>query len=186
MPKESSRKERKEQEGSPRGPKRRPLPKGQLGPDSRTRAPIRLRSPQLSTPHKQTQPQDLAFYRFQPIGIFKSQEVPDSQLKTWDRLCKEEADIAFRAYPRNSFDEMIQLTEEGKLWSYPIDNEAGLYDKFVYYYYHKHRFDKELIFSNNPQDWMKRPKSPSTSMFFLMICLMTYQTLNRLKISWRQ
>lgn len=27
---------------------------------------------------------------------------------------------------RNGFDEMIQLTEEGKLWKYPIDNERGL------------------------------------------------------------
>lgn len=27
--------------------------------------------------------------------------------------------------PRNGFEEMIQWTKQGKLWQYPIDNEAG-------------------------------------------------------------
>lgn len=30
---------------------------------------------------------------------------------------------------RSGFDEMIRLTEEGKLWNYPIDNEQGLEDE---------------------------------------------------------
>lgn len=29
-------------------------------------------------------------------------------------------------YAGNEFDEMIRLTEEGKLWKFPIDNEQGL------------------------------------------------------------
>ena len=27
--------------------------------------------------------------------------------------------------PHNGFEEMIQWTKEGKLWTFPIDNEAG-------------------------------------------------------------
>lgn len=27
--------------------------------------------------------------------------------------------------PRNGFEEMIQWTKEGKLWQYPVNNEAG-------------------------------------------------------------
>jgi len=27
--------------------------------------------------------------------------------------------------PSNAFEEMIQWTEEGKLWTFPIDNEQG-------------------------------------------------------------
>ena len=27
--------------------------------------------------------------------------------------------------PRNAFEEMIRLTEEGKVWTFPVDNEAG-------------------------------------------------------------
>lgn len=39
--------------------------------------------------------------------------------------------------PRNGFEEMIQWTKEGKLWHYPIDNEAGLEEeKNVEFYEH--------------------------------------------------
>lgn len=29
--------------------------------------------------------------------------------------------------PINGFDEMVMLTNEGKLWTFPIDNEQGNY-----------------------------------------------------------
>lgn len=31
--------------------------------------------------------------------------------------------------PRNGFEEMIELTEKGKMWPYPIDNEYLLGDE---------------------------------------------------------
>ena len=30
--------------------------------------------------------------------------------------------------PINGFDEMVMLTNEGKLWNFPIDNEQGKYN----------------------------------------------------------
>ena len=37
----------------------------------------------------------------------------------------DEADII---PPINGFEEMIQLTNDGKLWNFPIDNEQGMYN----------------------------------------------------------
>lgn len=41
--------------------------------------------------------------------------------------------------PRNGFEEMIQWTKEGKLWQYPINNEAGL-DEEACVPFHEHVF----------------------------------------------
>lgn len=38
---------------------------------------------------------------------------------------------------RSGFDEMIRLTEEGKLWNYPIDNEQGMIPPNVWFSYLK-------------------------------------------------
>ncbi|KAG8585021.1 hypothetical protein GDO81_004867 [Engystomops pustulosus] len=47
----------------------------------------------------------------------------------WDlELAKEIAFISEHP-PRNGFEEMIQWTKEGKLWTFPVDNEAGLYEE---------------------------------------------------------
>uniref|UniRef100_A0A8C8SGD4 Small ribosomal subunit protein mS31 n=1 Tax=Pelusios castaneus TaxID=367368 RepID=A0A8C8SGD4_9SAUR len=44
--------------------------------------------------------------------------------------------------PRNGFEEMIQWTKEGKLWEFPINNEAGIEDDVEF---HEHIFlDKYL------------------------------------------
>ncbi|XP_015789121.1 28S ribosomal protein S31, mitochondrial-like [Tetranychus urticae] len=63
-----------------------------------------------------------------PLNLFdnKSPNGDYFTLETWKRLRDEEMDLEFRKPPKNAFDEMIQMTKEGKLWSYPIDNEAGL------------------------------------------------------------
>lgn len=63
-----------------------------------------------------------------PLNIFehKPENGDYCTLGTWKRLSDEEKDLEFRKPPRNAFDEMIQMTREGKLWSYPIDNESGL------------------------------------------------------------
>jgi len=37
----------------------------------------------------------------------------------------QELTEAFSQPPINGFDEMIMLTDEGKLWNFPIDNEQG-------------------------------------------------------------
>ncbi|CAG5126749.1 unnamed protein product [Candidula unifasciata] len=46
---------------------------------------------------------------------------------------------ALGAVPRNAFEEMIQWTKEGKLWKFPIDNEADM-DEERKYKFHEHIF----------------------------------------------
>lgn len=48
------------------------------------------------------------------------------QLKTWNQLLETDLKNLMQRVPLNGFEEMIRLTEEGKLWHYPIDNEFGL------------------------------------------------------------
>ncbi|XP_026228471.1 28S ribosomal protein S31, mitochondrial [Anabas testudineus] len=44
----------------------------------------------------------------------------------WDMDFANRLSLSTNQMPRNGFDEMIQWTREGKMWQYPINNEAGL------------------------------------------------------------
>ncbi|XP_063807980.1 small ribosomal subunit protein mS31 [Pseudophryne corroboree] len=62
----------------------------------------------------------------------------------WDlELAK---DIAYMCEqpPRNGFEEMIQWTKEGKLWTFPIDNEVGLDEEQKVEFYEHIFLDKYL------------------------------------------
>ena len=68
------------------------------------------------------------YIRARPLNLFETEPSNGDYytLKVWNRVREEEMDLAYRQPAKNAFDEMIQLTREGKLWSFPIDNEAGL------------------------------------------------------------
>lgn len=63
------------------------------------------------------------------LGIF-SRDVQENragveaQLETWGALHRRE--LLVNPPPKNAYEEMVLWTEQGKLWHYPIDNEAGL------------------------------------------------------------
>lgn len=44
----------------------------------------------------------------------------------WEMHYIEELSIAQEVPPINGFDEMVTLTNEGKIWNFPIDNEQGI------------------------------------------------------------
>ncbi|KAK2828522.1 hypothetical protein Q5P01_019556 [Channa striata] len=44
----------------------------------------------------------------------------------WDMEFANQLSLSTNQKPRNGIEEMIQWTKEGKLWQYPINNEAGL------------------------------------------------------------
>lgn len=44
----------------------------------------------------------------------------------WTMHYNEVLDEADIIPPINGFEEMIQLTNDGKLWNFPIDNEQGM------------------------------------------------------------
>lgn len=43
-----------------------------------------------------------------------------------------ELESLFESPSLNGFDEMIKLTNQGKMWKFPIDNEQGKFKKFKY------------------------------------------------------
>ncbi|XP_015674159.1 28S ribosomal protein S31, mitochondrial [Protobothrops mucrosquamatus] len=60
----------------------------------------------------------------------------------WDLEFAKAITSTFSHLPQNGFEEMIQWTNEGKLWEFPINNETGLEDDGEFY---EHIFlDKHL------------------------------------------
>ncbi|XP_028577945.2 small ribosomal subunit protein mS31 [Podarcis muralis] len=51
----------------------------------------------------------------------------------WDLELAKEIEAVCQQGPQNGFEEMIQWTKEGKLWEFPINNEAGLEDDAEFY-----------------------------------------------------
>ncbi|XP_034966104.1 small ribosomal subunit protein mS31 isoform X3 [Zootoca vivipara] len=51
----------------------------------------------------------------------------------WDLELAKEIEAVRQKGPQNGFEEMIQWTKEGKLWEFPINNEAGLEDDAEFY-----------------------------------------------------
>ncbi|KAM6970159.1 small ribosomal subunit protein mS31 [Aplochiton taeniatus] len=66
------------------------------------------------------------------LGIFSPPTEPDMANTVaagptlWDLDFAEKLAMSVNQLPRNGFEEMVQWTKQGKLWQYPIDNEAGL------------------------------------------------------------
>ncbi|XP_046603032.1 28S ribosomal protein S31, mitochondrial [Neodiprion virginianus] len=66
-----------------------------------------------------------------PLGIFEvdPEAVVDPNiptLQTWDHLEKRDLKLLVTHPPIHFIDQMIQWTEQGKLWRFPIDNEQDL------------------------------------------------------------
>ncbi|KAM9333580.1 small ribosomal subunit protein mS31 [Pholidichthys leucotaenia] len=62
-----------------------------------------------------------------------------AQPTLWDMNFANELSTSVNQVPRNGFEEMIQWTKEGKLWQYPVNNEAGLEEEATVPF-HEHIF----------------------------------------------
>lgn len=65
------------------------------------------------------------------MGILKKIPAGDKDempLPTWHAMESREMRLATMTVPQNVFQELIEWTNEGKIWRFPIDNEQG---KFV-------------------------------------------------------
>ncbi|XP_030055264.1 small ribosomal subunit protein mS31 [Microcaecilia unicolor] len=81
-----------------------------------------------------------------PKSYTDAVEIPeaDSSPTLWDLELAKQISAAGHQPPRNGFEEMIQWTKEGKLWEFPINNEAGLEEE-QNVEFHEHVFlDKHL------------------------------------------
>ncbi|XP_074160946.1 small ribosomal subunit protein mS31 [Sminthopsis crassicaudata] len=80
-----------------------------------------------------------------PVDQTTPEEIPETETSPtlWDvEFAKQLATIS-QQLPQNALEEMIQWTKEGKLWTFPINNEAGIDDDGADF--HEHIFlDKYL------------------------------------------
>ncbi|XP_063171545.1 small ribosomal subunit protein mS31 [Candoia aspera] len=82
----------------------------------------------------------LQIFTPKPEGAHETDTVAIPTL--WDLEFAKTIASNFQHPPQNGFEEMIQWTKEGKLWEFPINNEAGLEDDTEFY---EHIFlDKHL------------------------------------------
>lgn len=68
----------------------------------------------------------------------------------WDIDLANQIVQATNQAPRNGFEEMIQWTKEGKLWQYPINNEAGLEEE-ASVPFHEHVFLEKHLDESFPR-----------------------------------
>ena len=67
----------------------------------------------------------------EPLGIFPTEE-PNTgdgevvRLETWERCEERYLRLMSTPTPRNYLEEMVDLTEKGIMWQFPIDNEQGI------------------------------------------------------------
>ncbi|XP_063883879.1 small ribosomal subunit protein mS31-like isoform X1 [Scylla paramamosain] len=106
----------------------------------------------------------------QPLEIFKKREedphgpaAPISVLPTWERLYLHELEQSMQHPPSNAFVEMIQWTKQGKLWTFPIDNEAaGLVEEM------KVGFHEHVFLERHLEGWC--PKRGPIRHFMELVC----------------
>ncbi|CAE1323227.1 MRPS31 [Acanthosepion pharaonis] len=82
----------------------------------------------------------LGIFTKKPVEISKSDEEPS----LWDKVDEELLNSLKLPLPSNHFEELINLTNEGKYWTFPIDNEAG-WEEEKKIGFHEHVFLEHLI-----------------------------------------
>lgn len=106
----------------------------------------------------------------EPLGIFK---VPESQVETtsdvppepttWHHLEARELCLAVTHPPSNIFEEMIQWTEQGKLWHFPVNNEQGQDEESKVY------FTEHVFLEHHLEPWC--PKKGPVRHFMELVCV---------------
>ncbi|EJW88982.1 hypothetical protein WUBG_00102 [Wuchereria bancrofti] len=90
------------------------------------------------------------------LNVFKIADIPklkDHSVKQWCEWDKDAAAIWNSSFgPSNAFEEMIELTEQGKMWPYPIDNEYQIGDEENVGFYNHIFLDKYLARYSLPEE----------------------------------
>merc|ERR1719268_170553 len=100
-----------------------------------------------------------------PLGIFEgpmSDTSDKDMLKTWRACQQRELEILATPSPRNALEEMVLLTNQGKLWHFPIDNEQGLD-------YSDDPFYNHVFLEHHLEPWC--PKAGPVRHFMEVVCL---------------
>ncbi|XP_056649030.1 28S ribosomal protein S31, mitochondrial [Diorhabda sublineata] len=115
--------------------------------------PIKIRKPQQLRTRQEMVLKRIDLFGNQPLGIFTNKDLQDNEIKTWQKLHKQDLKLAVTHPPSNYFQQMILWTEQGKLWKFPIDNEQGLEEE------KKVDFTKHIFLEEHLEPWCP-PKGP--------------------------
>lgn len=134
-----------------------------------SRRPPRLRKRELSDIQTPVVPIDL--FGADPLGIFTrdggitSTVSTDAskRLSTWDMLLERDLRLAVTHPPSNYFQQMIQWTDQGKLWKFPIDNEQGMDEEHSIY------FTEHVFLEQQLEPWCP-PRGPIRQ-FMQLVCV---------------
>ncbi|CAH2102163.1 unnamed protein product [Euphydryas editha] len=100
----------------------------------------------------------------EPLGIFKTKlENYGTKLDVWDKLSQREIILATSQPPANYFQKMIQWTEQGKVWKFPIDNEQGIEEE------QNVHFSEHIFLDSHLEGWCPR-KGPIRH-FMELVCV---------------
>lgn len=100
-----------------------------------------------------------------PLGIFKPDELQQTEdaLTTWEAMGKRELQLLVTHPPSNIYEEMIQWTEKGILWKFPINNEQGLEEEET------SDFTEHIFLENHLEDWC--PDKGPIRHFMELVCV---------------
>ncbi|XP_063985331.1 small ribosomal subunit protein mS31 [Diachasmimorpha longicaudata] len=105
-------------------------------------------------------------YAGKPFGIFDGTAVSSkswtTKLDTWEALEKQTLKLMTTHPPENYFEEMIQWTQRGILWKFPIDNEIGMEEE------HNVHFSEHVFLERHINDWC--PTKGPIRHFMELVC----------------
>ncbi|XP_063954858.1 small ribosomal subunit protein mS31-like [Lytechinus pictus] len=81
---------------------------------------------------------------FSPVTDTKGLDVQEERKTIWDLELEKQLRALAYSTIHNGFEEAMKLTEEGKLWKYPIDNEQGMEEEKKVAF-HEHIFLDHLL-----------------------------------------
>lgn len=104
-------------------------------------------------------------YNLTQSSIFKDMKENTSlpELSTWKSLEQRELELISNQAPRNFFQEMIQWTESGKLWTFPIDNEYGMEEESNVH------FSEHIFLERHLKDWC--PNKGPIRHYMELVCI---------------
>ncbi|XP_019941519.2 small ribosomal subunit protein mS31 [Paralichthys olivaceus] len=87
---------------------------------------------------------------FSPTTVKAGEESAVARPTLWDMDFAHVLSLSVNQRPRNGLEEMIQWTKEGKMWQYPVNNEAGLEEE-ASVPFHEHVFLDEHLKEGFPR-----------------------------------
>lgn len=142
-------------------------------------------SNETSTPIDGDKREPANLFKGRPLGIFNKNIKPTGEtvtLKTWEKLQEKELNMMLVHPPENYFQELIQWTNRGLIWKFPIDNEQGLEAE------QNVHFSEHVFLEGHLKDWC--PKKGPIRHFMELVCIglskNPYMTVQEKKdhISW--